>query len=213
MSAKILLAYRRGSANMIAVVMSETVCWQSNRYRRGLTLVELLTVVALMAIMLGVLLPTLTRVRAEGHRAGCRQNLIDIGFAIDRYATANNGNLPTAQSMAPPITGGHGRDSLSIALIGHLRPRTSDFQCPGDAKALYAKCSTSYFYDTWLSGVSLNEFATDPAGVPMLWDADMEVFLTRREQIIVPRFHEYRQALFGDLSVGRVADERTRMLH
>jgi Tfp pilus assembly protein PilE len=179
--------------------------------RAGLTLVEMLVVVASMAIALAVLLPTLTSVRAEGHRAGCQQNLIDLGRAFGNYLAENDNRLPRARPLAPPILGSTGRPPLTVAMIGQLSATTNAYHCPGDSGALYTTCGMSYYYDTWLSGVDVAQLNTDPAGVPLMWDADNDVFLTRRGPVAVPRFHEHRQSLFADLHVGRVGDERTVM--
>jgi len=64
-----------------------------NRPRRGFTLVELLVVVAIIALLIAVLLPSLNKARASARSVVCMTNLHQIGVAVYSYAADNNGSV------------------------------------------------------------------------------------------------------------------------
>jgi len=56
---------------------------------RGFTLVELLVVVAIIALLLGILVPALSKARESGRRAVCGSNVRQVYIANTGYATEN----------------------------------------------------------------------------------------------------------------------------
>lgn len=60
----------------------------------GFTLIEVLVVVAIIALLISILLPSLKGARDQANRAVCASNLHQMGLAMRSYAQDYNGYLP-----------------------------------------------------------------------------------------------------------------------
>jgi prepilin-type N-terminal cleavage/methylation domain-containing protein/prepilin-type processing-associated H-X9-DG protein len=65
----------------------------------GFTLIELLVVIAIIGLLVGLLLPALSRARERSYRAICAQHLHQISLAIDHFVDANDQTMPRRDTV------------------------------------------------------------------------------------------------------------------
>lgn len=124
-----------------------------NRKRHGFTLVELLTVVAVIAVLAALLLPAVSRARENGQRASCINNLRQIGIAFNVYLLEHRDTYPAAQDPihsdpAYWLWMGRGWRMLLSPYIPGDKEKPGVFFCPSDQRSSSAEVfeRTSYAY-------------------------------------------------------------------
>jgi prepilin-type N-terminal cleavage/methylation domain-containing protein len=96
----------------------------------GFTLIELLVVIAIIAILASMLLPTLARIKENGRRAYCTNNLRQIGLGIQLYRDDNN-ERPPLYLVNPGRNSGFPGGNTNYLEKGYV-PNTNSFICLSD---------------------------------------------------------------------------------
>lgn len=137
---------------------------QRRRCGHAFTLIEILTVIAILAILIGILIPVLSHVREAGRSTTCLNNLHQLGAAFLAYATDNNGRFPRPGAINPQppppaplapkqvpedwVMWAPGFDPDKGAIVPYMGGQfvASHFICPSDTLELHPGYNSPYFY-------------------------------------------------------------------
>jgi prepilin-type N-terminal cleavage/methylation domain-containing protein/prepilin-type processing-associated H-X9-DG protein len=120
---------------------------------RAFTLVELLVVLAIIAMLASLLLPALGRAKEEARATVCLGNLHQIGIALQVYVSENNNKMPVMRdvSTVAAIAATNTLPAIGQALASQLG-NTNVLHCPSDLQQLFETTGSSYHWNSLLNG-------------------------------------------------------------
>jgi prepilin-type N-terminal cleavage/methylation domain-containing protein len=77
----------------------------SHTSRRAFTLIELMIVIAIIAILAAILIPNFLHARAEAQTSGCEGNEKQIATAFEEYAVDHNGSYGAGGQVTSTLLG------------------------------------------------------------------------------------------------------------
>jgi len=127
-----------------------------------------LVVIGIIAVLIGVLLPALSRAREQSNKVACSSNLKQLATAYIMYCNDNRGMLPGPGSNANPMpedwiywqntTARPFKDSRLLKYLGNISENL--FRCPSDANWAKRANGSAYHYS-----YTVNNKLTSSSGV------------------------------------------------
>lgn len=106
--------------------------------RQGFTLIELMIVIAIIAILAAILAPNFLRARAQGQYTACKSNLKNVAAALEMYSTDAGGRYPTTLTgLTPdylktiPTCPSAGADTYTVGYSEASNPDAYTVTCEG----------------------------------------------------------------------------------
>ncbi len=146
--------------------------------RRGFTLIELLVVISIMALLMGILMPTLQRARKSARAVACQAHLRQWGLILKLYADDNSGNFfkpemnaAFFQTLAPFYT-----NKEILLCMDAQRAATATGTEPGGKSSWFGSTYKSYSFGGYEGSYGISSWIIyEPGEGPGAWGADRKL--------------------------------------
>ncbi|CAN5834619.1 hypothetical protein BH11PLA1_BH11PLA1_22270 [soil metagenome] len=110
-------------------------CWFGRR--PAFTLIELLVVIAIIAVLVGILVPSLAGVRAYSRNVKCRTNLRSFGQSFQMYLNDNKELMPYVRPFYDPAINTSSDPALLDIFSVYMDAKTPQRENPDDPESKY----------------------------------------------------------------------------
>lgn len=146
----------------------------SRREERGVTLIEIFIVVAIIAALSAVIVPTMSRVKASAGSVQCMGKLRDIGVGLNQYFADHGTVFPTMvgarESREDDVP------AIDTVLLDYVGDEFA-FECPSDHEGIFEATGSSYFWNSLINGqrmgnMDLLGMVRKESGIPIASDKE-----------------------------------------
>lgn len=142
--------------------------------QKGVTLIEIFIVVAIIAALAAVIVPTMTRVKANAHSVQCIAKLREIGIGLNQYFADRGMIFPTM--VAARESREDDVPAIDTVLLEYVGDEFA-FQCPSDHEGIFEKTGSSYFWNSLINGqrmgnMDLLGMIRQESGIPIASDKE-----------------------------------------
>lgn len=142
------------------------------------TLVEMLVVIAIIALLAALLLPALSRAKETARATVCLSNLHQVGIALQIYVSENNNKMPVMRDVStdPAAAATNTFPAINKVLASQLG-NTNVLRCPSDLQNYFELTGSSYAWNNLLNGEDADHLVVfsiqfQPHEIPVVYDKE-----------------------------------------